>query len=157
MRETGQVSFTLDKSARDWARRQGLVAIYLHGSQVKREDPSRDIDIALLLGKDSDWESQEMLREQAESVLAKSLRCAPSRLDIQFLDSAPPDFQYRVIRCRRLLFEGEQAARVAFERRLLSEFLDFRYYQDQHYQAMNKRLQEGTFGRRPQIRRADSV
>jgi len=73
-------------------------------------------------------------------------------LDIRFLGSAPPAFQYQVIKCRALLWEGNPEMRVRFEQNLIREYMDFRYYEELYRQAFARRLKEGVFGRRPQIR-----
>lgn len=151
------MNLAVDERVVQWCQQRGVVALYLHGSQTRRPSPRRDIDIAVLLAEPTGWEMGEILREEGKAVLGAAFGCGPERLDVRVLNGAPQTFQFRVVRDRGLLWEGDRASRVAFERRLLCEYLDFRFYQDQHYAAMRRRLEDGSFGRRPAICRTGSA
>lgn len=148
------MEFRGNQAFEEWARSRGVVAIYLHGSQTRSPRGDSDIDIALLLHGVPDWETTERVREEALDRLAAVLDCPQGSLDIQFLNGAPPAFSFRVIRDRRLLWEGDHKSRVDFERDLLTEYLDFRYYEEQYDRTVRRRLREDTFGRRPEIHRS---
>lgn len=151
------MNLAVDERVLQWCRQWGVVALYLHGSQTRRPSPRSDIDIGVLLAESTGWEMAEVIGEEGQAVLSSAFGCEPERLDIRVLNGAPQTFQFRVIRDRGLLWEGDRTARIAFERRLLCEYLDFRFYQDQHYAAMRRRLEDGSFGRRPEIRRTGSA
>ncbi len=139
------------KTWNDWASRNGVLAAYLHGSQTRRPRADSDVDVALLLSDGSAWEEVERIREEAYPLVSEALKVDEDRLDLQILNGAPPFFQYRVIACRQLLWEGDHVRRVEFEREATREYLDLDYYQNQHDRTRLKRLEEGTFGRRPEI------
>lgn len=140
----------------EWARHHEVVAIYLHGSRVTgRARPDSDFDVAVLLkAAPADWEVGEILREKAQRVVAEHLSIPAGRVDVQLLNEAPLAFQYRVVKASRLLCETDRELRAGWQTRLLSEYLDFRYYEERYYHEMRQRLKEGRFGRRAPIRRA---
>ena len=113
-----------------------------------------DLDIAVLM---KDQEPLSLLKEtNLTAQLEKKLRPllnSSREFDIRFLRGAPPAFQFQVIKARNILWEGDPESRVRFERELLREYLDFRHYEDRYQEALKQRLKEGSFGRRPPIRR----
>lgn len=139
------------KSWDEWAVRERIVALYLHGSQTSKPRPDSDIDLALLLSGSKLWDEAERIREEAVARLSEALGVPENQLDLQILNEAPPVFQYRVIAAKHLLWEGDAEQRIAFEREATREYLDLQFYLDQHDEARSERLREGTFGRRPEI------
>lgn len=118
-----------------WGDRHGVVALYLHGSAARGQmRPNSDVDRAVLLSSRRSWREEDTLVEELRTLLQS--RFEGRELDIKLLNEAPPAFQYQVIKDRHLLWEGDPTGRVGFERRLLNEYLDDRYYEDLLYQAM---------------------
>lgn len=137
-----------------WAEQQGIAAIYLHGSRVEgRAGVGSDLDVAVLLRQVPwGWEALETLRSELEARLALDLDVKPDELDVVFLHQAPPAFCFRAIRPGHIHWEADNHFRVHFEARLMSQYLDDRYYEDIHDRALRQRLREGTFGHRQTIR-----
>lgn len=133
-----------------WGQRHRIVAVYLHGSAARGTmRPDSDVDLAVLLSSRSGWREEDALVEELRALLQP--RFEGRELDVKILNEAPPAFQFQVIKARHLLFERDPSARVSFERRLLNEYLDYRYYEDLLQEAMVARIKEGSFGRRPPI------
>ena len=141
---------TLDQ----WATNHDAVAIYLHGSRAQgtaRHDS--DADVAVLLQNEvEDWEERERLAEELATVLADQLEVKASQVEVHFLNAAPPAFQFRAVRDRRLLWESADFRRAHFETRLLSESLDSRHDEEIHQKALWERIREGRFGDRQAFR-----
>jgi|GEM_PF-445807 len=132
----------------------GVAAIYLHGSQVEgRSVSSSDIDVAVLLeDPPKGWEAVEDLRCELEHLIAAEMNANVKKLDVVFLHEAPPAFCYRAIKPGRILWESDTHTRVHFEARLMSEYLDYRFFEDIHDRALTERIREGKFGHRPSVR-----
>lgn len=144
----------LSQSVRERLRRWGdshrAVAVYLHGSVVRgKARPDSDQDVAVLLEARGTWLAEDRLVEDLRSILTEP--AGGRELDIKVLNEAPQAFQYRVVRDRGPVWEGDPEARIRFERNLMLEYLDYRYYEDQLRDAMTRRIKEGKFGRRPPI------
>jgi predicted nucleotidyltransferase len=146
----------IDEAAFDaWAREAGIEVVYHHGSTATgRDKASSDIDVALLIDNRAagDWKNVERIRERSASQLGRLFGVDSLRVDVQILNQAPLAFQYRVIGARRPLWEVSRARRIEYERDLMREYLDFRYYEDIHNEAMRRRIQEGRYGRRQTLR-----
>ena len=64
------------------------------------------------------------------------------------LNHVPTLLQHQVVRCRRLLYEGDRAARVDFEVRAGKMYADEQPMRDFFTQVMFKEIKEGRFGQR---------
>lgn len=137
-----------------WANSKGIAAVYLHGSRAEgRAHLESDYDVAVLLETPvADWQETENLRAELAIRLSPVLGVPSGQIDVVFMHQAPPAFQYRAIKPGRILWEADNHVRVHFETRLLSEYLDYLYFEDMHDRALHRRLKEGTYGHRPSIR-----
>lgn len=92
-------------------RRAGAVFAYLHGSQATgAAHVGSDVDVAAWFGRPVDaWSVAPRL---------------PGTVDLLVLDSAPLELAGRVAMYGRLLFEGDPAARVAWEATTRKIYLD---------------------------------
>ena len=137
-----------------WAEKQGISAIYLHGSRAEgRAGEDSDLDVAVLLRVEpTGWQALEDLRAELELKLSDDLGAAAGDLDVVFLHQAPPAFCYRAIKPGLIHWEAENHFRVHFEARLMAEYLDDQYYEEIHNRAMRQRMREGTFGHRSPVR-----
>ncbi|UQX12092.1 nucleotidyltransferase domain-containing protein [Candidatus Mycobacterium methanotrophicum] len=91
-------------------RRHGAVFAYLHGSRANNTaKPTSDIDVAAYFGAQP---------PQAFEVLL------PSGVDLLVLDDAPLELAGRVAMYGTLLFETDQATRVAWEATTRKIYLD---------------------------------
>jgi hypothetical protein len=126
------------------ARRDALVCAYLFGS-VARGDagPLSDVDLALLFesGVDSDR------RINLAAALASSVQeLAGPGVDITILNDAPPALAHRVLREGRLLLTRDERGRVAFETKVIREYLDFQPVLASYDRELLKRAREGRLG-----------
>jgi predicted nucleotidyltransferase len=120
-----------------------LVVAYLFGSQARGEaGPLSDVDVAVLLDDDLSPEKTLSLRLRLMEAIGRTL--GVERVDLVVLNDAPYLLQHRVIRDGRVLFSRDELARVRYEFRVLRDYLDFRYFEDKYFQAMEDRiLKEG--------------
>lgn len=134
-------------------------AVYLFGSTALAAARSdSDVDVRLWLRKiPQDWEQQEVLREEAVQRLSVVLHLTLDKLDVRLLNDAPITFKFRVINCRRCLWEADHGSRIAWDVRIAREYYDFVYFEDMHYVAMRRQLEEGRFGHRPSSDRAPAA
>jgi uncharacterized protein len=104
------------------SRHPDVVAAYLYGSAARGE-PAADLDVALLL-RDGGMGSRE-LEELTARLEAEGTPHGPP-LDVRVLAGTSPRFRANVLRDGQLLFEADRRARLAFEARAMSEWLDFK-------------------------------
>jgi len=142
-----------------WARARDVGAVYLFGSTaLGTAQPDSDVDVGLWLRKlPHDWEQQEILREEAVQRLSAVLHLPLDKLDVRLLNDAPITFKFRVINCRRCLWEADHGSRIEWDVRIAREYYDFVYFEDMHYAAMRRQLEEGRFGRRPSSNRSPAA
>jgi predicted nucleotidyltransferase len=98
-------------------------AAYLYGSAVGGERPARDLDVGLLA-------DPVPTSFAAEAAIAAALREATGidavDFDVRVINQGSPVFLNEVLRAGVLLYEADHAARVAFEVRAMSLWLEFR-------------------------------
>lgn len=101
----------------------GLVAAYLFGSVARGDErPGSDVDIAVVLGRHGGLELADLDRCAAiQGAIADLLH---REVDLVPLDTASPDLQFRVLRDRVLLFEGDETARIEFEIHARNDYFD---------------------------------
>jgi uncharacterized protein len=91
-----------------------IVAAYLFGSLAQgRATSHSDVDIAVLLSRVPDPLSDEPNRQF--QLMDEFRPFADREVDVVILNTAPPLLQNQVLRYGRLLYEQEQAKRIAFE------------------------------------------
>lgn len=102
---------------------QGLVAAYLFGSVARGDERTgSDVDVALVLGRQGEFTLADLDRcADIQADLADRLH---REVDLVPLDAASPDLQFRVLRDRILLHEGDPTARLEFEIRVRNEYFD---------------------------------
>ncbi len=108
----------VERIARVAQNAEGVVAVFLHGSFAREEEPFRDIDLAVL--------PAEGITDQARRAAAEAFDAAtaPYDADIRWLDEAPTHFCYRVIAAGRMAWESEPVVRADFVERILIEHFD---------------------------------
>ncbi len=110
-------------------RRPEVMVAYLYGS-VLRTDEYRDIDIGLLL--------EEGFRPPAlyEGQIARDFEGrVRGPFDIRVLNGRPARFLFSVIRQCVILHCKDEGCRVEFEKRVMKEYSDMRYYHDRYDRA----------------------
>jgi uncharacterized protein len=114
--------------------RPDVVAAYLYGSTARGE-PAADLDIALLFGGEGpDAEELDALVAQLQ---AEGAPDGPE-LDVRRLAGTSPRFRANVLGEGRLLYEGDRDARLRFEARAYSEWLDFKPV----WEGMRRRMRD---------------
>jgi uncharacterized protein len=100
-------------------RTGGIQAAYLFGSrQAGTARPTSDVDVAVLAGRHVGLLEEQRLAAELSSVLG-----AP--VDVVVLDRASLELRGRVVQEGQLIFSVDDPARVRFEVRTRSEYLDF--------------------------------
>jgi predicted nucleotidyltransferase len=96
-------------------------AVYLFGSRAKKvQTPQSDIDIAVLLSK-----TPRKLLEYYLSLISKLSTMLGNEVDLVILNDSPPLLKHQVIKHGKVLYSRTEEARIAFEARVQSEYLDF--------------------------------
>jgi Predicted nucleotidyltransferases len=103
------------------ARREGIVAAYLFGSEARgTSGPDSDVDVAVLYS----GEPPATLDSPALTLEGDLERLLGRPVEVVVLNSAPVDLVHRVLRDGRLVFEGDRSARIAFEVKARNEYFD---------------------------------
>lgn len=118
---------------------------YQFGSSVQgRTGPMSDLDVAVLASPSV--KQEEYLKLQVDLLCALDAVFPASPVDLVLLNQAAPLLCYEVIREGRLLFAKDEPIRIAFEQRVLQEYLDTAYLRRVQYQALLARLEDGALG-----------
>jgi predicted nucleotidyltransferase len=94
---------------------------YLFGSHAKKtQTPKSDIDIAVLLS-----EMPKKLLEYYLYLVNKLSEILGNNVDLIILNTSPPLLKHQVIKHGKIIYSQNEEARVTFEARAQSEYLDF--------------------------------
>jgi predicted nucleotidyltransferase len=120
-----------------------VVVAYLFGSRARGDaGPLSDVDVAVLLEGDFSPGDALALRLRLMEAIGRAL--GVERVDVVVLNGAPYLLQHRVIRDGRVFFCRDELTRVRYEFRVLRDYLDFRYFEDKYFCALEDRiLREG--------------
>jgi len=114
---------------------------YLFGSHAKgRVGLLSDVDIAVLL--DGRLDKQERFDLRLKLINGISSLLKTDELDVVVMNDAPLLLNYNIIREGRVLDSKDEAERVRFETRILSRYLDRRYYDERHVKIGIERIAE---------------
>lgn len=120
---TGHELVRLKSSLPDICREHGVAVCYLFGSSAQGcDDQLSDVDIAVVFFDEpgDDWlELWLRLSEKMEQVVA------PRQLDLVLLQRAPLLLKWQVISQGEVLYCADEMFRIAFEKRVIGEWLDF--------------------------------
>jgi len=98
-----------------------VLVAYLFGLHAKKiQTPQSDIDIAVLLS-----ETPQKLLEYYLHFMNKLSEILGNNVDLIILNTSPPLLKYQVIKYGKIVYSRNEEARVAFEARAQSEYLDF--------------------------------
>jgi len=127
--------------------REPISAAYLFGSQASgTAGPLSDTDVAVLVKPATGVDQRFRLRLE---LIAQATRLLHTdRVDLIILNDAPILLRHRVIRDGELLVERERTERVRFETATILEYLDTKPLRAELARGVQRRLAEGTFGRR---------
>lgn len=94
---------------------------YLFGSHAKQTQTTQsDIDIAILLS-----ETPKKLLEYYLHLTDKLSKMLGDQVDLIILNDAPPLLKHQVIKNGKTVYTRSEEARITFEARAQSEYLDF--------------------------------
>lgn len=128
-----------------FAAEPSVVVVYLFGSQARGDvGPLSDVDVAVLI--DQGVPSRETLALRLRLMEAIGRALCVERVDVVILNGASYLLQHRVIRDGSVLYYRDELAQVRYEFRVLRDYLDFRYYEDRHLQAVQDRILEEGLG-----------
>ncbi len=119
-----------------------LVLAYLFGSYGRGQaGPLSDVDVAVLLAGDPD--NGACLDRRMDLVWDLTGVLHFDDVDVVVLNQAPPALRYRVLRDGKLLFCGDDDARIMFYLRTVNEYLDFKPVLERHERAIFERARRG--------------
>jgi uncharacterized protein len=128
------------------AQQADVVVAYLFGSVARGQANSRsDVDLAVLL--DPNLGSEACLERQLQLMVALD-DFADREVQVTLLNRASPLLAYQVIRDGFLLYERNQAGRVAFEVHTMKVYFDVKPMLDFHSQVLMKQIREAGLGGR---------
>lgn len=98
-----------------------VLVAYLFGSHAKKiHTPQSDIDIAVLLS-----ETPKKLLEYYLYLVNKLSEILGNNVDLIILNTSPPMLKHQVIKHGKTVYSQSEEARITFEARAQSEYLDF--------------------------------
>ena len=100
-----------------------IILAYIYGS-FNRSLNFQDIDLAIVTKDFSSGYKSFQYTAYLGRLLENSL-VERVEMDVRAINNAPAPFQFEVIRTGRLIFERDEAVRVAFETEVLSTYLDY--------------------------------
>lgn len=120
-------------------RRHGVKVAYVFGSMARGQaGPLSDVDIGVLL--DSRLGKRERFDTRLKMIGEMHVLMLPRSIDLIVLNDVSARLQYEVIKEGRILFCGDEAARVDFEVRAMSAYLDRRFYDRRHAQIVFEQM-----------------
>ncbi len=144
--KTGTIDISrIDELIPILANDQGIVLALLFGSYALGK-PTRlsDVDIALLLSPETPSDEYLHYQLRYSNLVSKILR--DNRVDVVILNTAPPLLAHEAIK-GRILFERSPEARVRYIVDVQRKYLDLKSFYAIDLSYMDRRLEEGTFGK----------
>jgi len=128
------------KKLTDYLSKQDYIKFaYLFGSVAgKKEGKLSDVDIAIFL--DEKLSKKERISLQLEMVSHFMSLLKTDRIDVVIMNDAPILLKYNIIKHGKILKDDEKRAEV--EAKILSTYLDMKYYIDKHTNLALKRIAE---------------
>lgn len=118
------------KKITDCFDRYPVIVAYIFGSEAKgKAGVLSDMDIAVLVDKGIDKSMRFDMILRLSNELSAILN---RRVDIVMLNDSPAQLSYEVIKHGRLIFCRDKSAKVDLEFKILSKYLDRRYYDKRH-------------------------
>ena len=131
---------TLDQIKKYFARKKGVVAVYLYGSFAKNQaTKDSDIDLGVIFRQKTikPFSSPQMIMGDEISNLIKR------KVEIQDLKLCRLDFAHRVISEGELVYASNEEERIDFEEKVLREYFDLKPFLDEYYKCLAEIAQKG--------------
>jgi hypothetical protein len=131
--------------ARCASRRREVLAAYVFGSVASgRTRRDSDVDVAVLLARPLPSSRSLPHRLKFMTDLGSALR--RSDVDLVILNDAPPLLAHRILSKGTLVFERSASARVRFQVRTASRYLDVIPMFETHIRYLKQHAREGRVG-----------
>lgn len=126
-----------------WQNDPDILLVYLFGSQARgKTGPLSDIDLAVLLkpaSKREYFEKKLTLLSELTAVLGRD------DIDLVILNQAPVMLKYHILKEGKPLFIRDEELHINIIQKTISEYLDFKPVLNAHYQALQRRIEEGQY------------
>ena len=127
------------KIARVLKRHKDVQMAYLFGSVAAgREGTLSDVDIAVYLDESLLREERFRLQLHLISELTGALK--NDRIDLVIMNDASLSLNYEIVKANHLLFARDRDLKVDIEHRILSRYLDRRYYEKRSAEEFLKKV-----------------
>ncbi|MDW7733459.1 MAG: nucleotidyltransferase domain-containing protein [Methanolobus sp.] len=115
---------------REFFRKEEHVELaYLFGSVAEgKEGILSDIDIGVYTS--SGLTKAQRDRKRLELIASLTTLTKNDRIDLLVLNDTPPVLSFEIIRPNVLIFERDSSLKVDVEQRIMSTYLDWKYYED---------------------------
>lgn len=126
--ENGMKKFVLPQKTKQQLKRLGVTALYLFGSRAQGlAGPLSDYDFGVLV-KDAKKTRDSKLYLKLYDILSplcpRTLK--NDVIDIIFLNQAPLELKFHIIKRGRVLFDANPRTRLNFEEKTMLEYCDYR-------------------------------
>jgi len=116
-----------------------VIVAYLYGSVARNESgPLSDVDMAILLEDTLSKQERFDLRLRLTVELVSRLKM--SQVDLIVLNDAPVYLQFEVIKANQVLYCRDEIARIRYEAKTMSFYLDRKYYDERHSQILLEQI-----------------
>lgn len=113
-----------------------VTVAYLFGSRaMKIEIPQSDVDVAVLL-----IETPKKLLEYYLYLVTNLSRILENEADLIILNTSPPLLKHQVIKHGKIIYCRDEEARITFEARAESEYLDFQRTITRYNECLMKQI-----------------
>lgn len=114
---------------------------YLFGSVAEgKAGELSDIDIGVYLG--GTMTKAERGSRRIELIFGLTALLGSDSVDLLVLNDTPPVLSFEIIRPNVLIFERDSNLKVDVEQRIMSMYLDWKYYEDRLNRNLLKRITE---------------
>jgi len=118
------------KRLSDYLSKYPVMIAYLFGSEAKsKSGPLSDVDIAVFVDKGIDKSGRFDLRLRLSNELSSIMK---RRVDLVILNDTPVQLSFEIIKYGELIFCSNKSTKVDVETKILSKYLDRRYYDKRH-------------------------
>ena len=129
------------KLAKFFERERKVKLAYLFGSAVKGKTGGlSDVDVGVYF--DDSLTGEERFKLQLELIAGITSLLGTKKIDLIVMNDAPTALNFEIIKSNRLLLTRSGFDRVKFEHRVISRYLDRRYYDERSAEEFAKRVAE---------------
>ena len=121
--------------------REEIILVYIFGSQARGE-PSylSDVDIAVYLDERLNREQRFDMRLRLIAKASNILSCG--RVDLIILNDTPIRLYHNVLKKGVVLHSRDELKRINTEVKVISRYLDQKYYQDRHNKILLEQIKK---------------